>query len=86
MTIKNSYRSLAGLRLSTVHAAEGYEGQVVVCVAKFLPVAGYDPKQVQAKFQFRVVPQGKSPGNLSPVLGFWSLTEPLFPRPWVLAF
>ena len=35
---------LAFQRLSTVHAAEGYEGQVVVCVAKFLPVAGYDPK------------------------------------------
>jgi hypothetical protein len=31
-------------RLSTVRAAEGYEGQVVVCAAEFLPVAGYDPK------------------------------------------
>ena len=35
---------LAFERLSTVHAAEGYQGQVVVCAAKFLPVAGYDPK------------------------------------------
>jgi hypothetical protein len=35
---------LAFERLSTVRAAEGYEGQVVVCAAKFLPVAGYDPK------------------------------------------
>jgi hypothetical protein len=25
-------------------ASEGYQGQVVVCSAKFLPVAGYDPK------------------------------------------
>lgn len=31
-------------RLSTVRATEGYEGQVVVCAAKFFPVAGYDPK------------------------------------------
>jgi hypothetical protein len=35
---------LAFERFSTVHAAEGYQGQVVVCSAKFLPVAGYDPK------------------------------------------
>ena len=35
---------LAFERFSTVHATEGYEGQVVVCAAKFLPVAGYDPK------------------------------------------
>ena len=35
---------LAFEHLSTVHAAEGYQGQVVVCAAKFLPVAGYDPK------------------------------------------
>jgi Protein of unknown function (DUF3108) len=35
---------LAFERFSTVHAAEGYHGQVVVCSAKFLPVAGYDPK------------------------------------------
>jgi hypothetical protein len=26
------------------HPTEGYQGQVVVCSAKFLPVAGYDPK------------------------------------------
>ena len=26
------------------HPIEGYQGQVVVCSAKFLPVAGYDPK------------------------------------------
>ena len=35
---------LAFERLSTVHATEGYQGQVVVCSAKFMPVAGYDPK------------------------------------------
>jgi uncharacterized protein DUF3108 len=31
-------------RFSTVRATEGYQGPVVVCSAKFLPVAGYDPK------------------------------------------
>ena len=31
-------------RFSTAHPVEGYQGQVVVCSAKFLPVAGYDPK------------------------------------------
>jgi hypothetical protein len=35
---------LAFERLSTVRATEGYQGEVVVCSAKFLPVAGYDPK------------------------------------------
>jgi hypothetical protein len=35
---------LAFARLSTVRATEGYQGQVVVCAAKFFPVAGYDPK------------------------------------------
>jgi hypothetical protein len=35
---------LAFERFSTAHATEGYQGQVVVCSAKFLPVAGYDPK------------------------------------------
>jgi hypothetical protein len=31
-------------RFSVAHPIEGYQGQVVVCSAKFLPVAGYDPK------------------------------------------
>jgi hypothetical protein len=31
-------------RFSTAHPVEGYQGQVVVCSAKFLPVAGFDPK------------------------------------------
>jgi hypothetical protein len=35
---------LAFERFGTAHANEGYQGQVVVCSAKFLPVAGYDPK------------------------------------------
>jgi Protein of unknown function (DUF3108) len=35
---------LAFERFSTAHPTEGYQGQVVVCSAKFLPVAGYDPK------------------------------------------
>jgi Protein of unknown function (DUF3108) len=35
---------LAFERISTVQANEGYRGEVVVCSAKFLPVAGYDPK------------------------------------------
>jgi hypothetical protein len=35
---------LAFERFSTAHPVEGYQGQVVVCSAKFLPVAGYDPK------------------------------------------
>jgi hypothetical protein len=35
---------LAFERFSTAHPIEGYQGQVVVCSAKFLPVAGYDPK------------------------------------------
>jgi hypothetical protein len=35
---------LAFARFSTAHPNEGYQGQVVVCSAKFLPVAGYDPK------------------------------------------
>ena len=35
---------LAFERFGTAHPIEGYQGQVVVCSAKFLPVAGYDPK------------------------------------------
>jgi Protein of unknown function (DUF3108) len=35
---------LAFSRFGTARANEGYQGQVVVCSAKFLPVAGYDPK------------------------------------------
>ncbi len=35
---------LAFARFGTARANEGYQGQVVVCSAKFLPVAGYDPK------------------------------------------
>jgi Protein of unknown function (DUF3108) len=35
---------LAFERFSTVRATVGYQGPVVVCSAKFLPVAGYDPK------------------------------------------
>jgi Protein of unknown function (DUF3108) len=35
---------LAFERFTTVRAADGYQGQVVVCSAKFLPVSGYDPK------------------------------------------
>jgi hypothetical protein len=35
---------LAFERFSTVRATDGYQGPVVVCSAKFLPVAGYDPK------------------------------------------
>src|SRR6476661_1953469 len=35
---------LAFERFGTARANEGYQGQVVVCSAKFLPVAGYDPK------------------------------------------
>ncbi len=31
-------------RLDMAHPNEGYSGPVVVCSAKFLPVAGYDPK------------------------------------------
>jgi hypothetical protein len=36
--------SLAFERFGMAHPNEGYQGQVVVCSAKFLPVAGYDPK------------------------------------------
>jgi hypothetical protein len=36
--------SLAFARIGMAHPKEGYQGQVVVCSAKFLPVAGYDPK------------------------------------------
>jgi hypothetical protein len=36
--------SLAFERIGMAHPNEGYQGQVVVCSAKFLPVAGYDPK------------------------------------------
>jgi hypothetical protein len=35
---------LAFKRLDTVKTDQGYEGRVVVCSAKFFPVAGYDPK------------------------------------------
>jgi hypothetical protein len=35
---------LAFERFGTARPIEGYQGQVVVCSAKFLPVAGYDPK------------------------------------------
>ena len=35
---------LAFKRLDTVKSDQGYEGGVVVCSAKFSPVAGYDPK------------------------------------------
>ena len=36
--------SLTFERIGMAHPNEGYQGQVVVCSAKFLPVAGYDPK------------------------------------------
>jgi uncharacterized protein DUF3108 len=36
--------SLAFERFGMAHPIEGYQGQVVVCSAKFFPVAGYDPK------------------------------------------
>jgi Protein of unknown function (DUF3108) len=35
---------LAFKRLETVKTDQGYEGRVVVCSAKFFPVAGYNPK------------------------------------------
>ena len=35
---------LAFERFGTAYPVEGYQGPVVVCSAKFLPVAGYDPK------------------------------------------
>jgi hypothetical protein len=35
---------LAFERFGMAHPNEGYQGEVVVCSAKFLPVAGYDPK------------------------------------------
>jgi hypothetical protein len=35
---------LAFERFSMAHPNEGYQGQVVVCSAKFLPVAGYNPR------------------------------------------
>jgi hypothetical protein len=35
---------LAFERLGMAHPIEGYQGQIVVFSAKFLPVAGYDPK------------------------------------------
>jgi hypothetical protein len=35
---------LAFERFGMARPTEGYQGQVVVCSAKFLPVAGYDPK------------------------------------------
>jgi hypothetical protein len=35
---------LAFERFGAAHPVEGYQGPVVVCSAKFLPVAGYDPK------------------------------------------
>jgi hypothetical protein len=35
---------LAFGRIDKVHSETGYEGPVVVCSVKFLPVAGYDPK------------------------------------------
>jgi Protein of unknown function (DUF3108) len=35
---------LAFERFGVAHPTEGYQGEVVVCSAKFLPVAGYDPK------------------------------------------
>jgi hypothetical protein len=35
---------LAFERFATAWSADGYQGPVVVCSAKFLPVAGYDPK------------------------------------------
>jgi Protein of unknown function (DUF3108) len=36
--------SLTFDRIGVAHPNEGYQGQVVVCSAKFLPIAGYDPK------------------------------------------
>ena len=35
---------LAFERFGMAHPIEGYQGQVVMCSAKFLPVSGYDPK------------------------------------------
>jgi hypothetical protein len=36
--------SLAFERLGMAHPNEGYQGEVVVCSGKVLPIAGYDPK------------------------------------------
>lgn len=41
---------LAFERIDTVKAARGYQGPVVVCSVKFIPVAGYDPKHFLVTF------------------------------------
>ena len=76
---------LAFERFSTAHPTEGYQGQVVVCSAKFLPVAGYDPKHFLVTY---LAAQHETEIWLAP-LGSTRLlvpTGPPFQRPWGLAF
>ena len=75
---------LAFERFGTAHPVEGYQGPVVVRSAKFLPVAGYDPKHFLVTYlaaqQERIwlAPLGSTRSS--------SHTGPPFQRPWGLAF
>jgi Protein of unknown function (DUF3108) len=53
-------------RLSEAHPAEGYQGPVVVCRAKFSPVAGYDPKHFLVTF---LAAQRETEIWLAPLIG-----------------
>ena len=78
--------SLAFERIGMAHPNEGYQGQVVVCSAKFLPVAGYDPKHFLVTY---LAAQRETEIWLAP-LGGTRLLAPyrglLFQRRWVSAF
>ena len=76
---------LAFERFSMAHPVEGYQGHVVVCSAKFLPVAGYDPKHFLSLTSPRsmIRRSGWRPFAAPDSL---SHTGPLFQRPWALAF
>jgi hypothetical protein len=76
---------LAFSRFGTARANEGYQGQVVVCSAKFLPVAGYDPKHFLVTY---LAAQHETEIWLAPLTGTRLLVptgRPYRPQ-WVSAF
>jgi hypothetical protein len=76
---------LAFERFGTARPTEGYQGQVVVCSAKFLPVAGYDPKHFLSLTSPRSMIR-RSGWHPLAAPDSWSHTGPLFQRRWVSAF
>jgi Protein of unknown function (DUF3108) len=76
---------LAFERFGMAHPNEGYQGEVVVCSAKFLPVAGYDPKHFLVTY---LAAQHETEIWLAPLSGTRLLVRigPPFQRQWALAY